>query len=126
MAGGGNDTIIGGLGSDTLVGGLGADTFVFRAVDMDGSEDVIMDYKSSEGDTLQMLDALNGYQKDADLSKWLRYDVDLSNGVSWLKIDVAGENNFDSPALTLKFENLYSYATLDQFLDVANGGVILA
>ncbi|MEM6664260.1 MAG: calcium-binding protein [Pseudomonadota bacterium] len=64
--GSGVDFLRGGTGADILTGGLGADTFAFRAADLDGSEDRIVDF----GWSLDNLDRI-------DLS-----DLDLLASVS--------------------------------------------
>lgn len=52
-----NDLLIGGTGNDTLTGGAGADTFVFGVGD---GLDLVTDFDASEGDRLQLDDALWG------------------------------------------------------------------
>ncbi|MCY1548055.1 Metalloprotease AprA [compost metagenome] len=55
--GAGNDTLIGGAGRDQLVGGAGADFFNFGALGEMGLgalRDVISDFKTSEGDKLNL------------------------------------------------------------------------
>ncbi len=59
---GGADSLTGGAGTDTVNGGAGADTFIFSATGdfgPAGSEDVITDFKSSDGDriSLSLIDA---------------------------------------------------------------------
>lgn len=51
--GAGNDVLAGGGGADTLVGGLGSDTFVFAGV-MDGSADLLKDFRTSDGDRISL------------------------------------------------------------------------
>ncbi|MBE9609136.1 calcium-binding protein [Chitinilyticum piscinae] len=54
----GNDVLIGGLGRDLLIGGAGSDRFDFNSVQESGLgsvyRDVISDFKSSEGDKLDL------------------------------------------------------------------------
>ncbi|MBE1291038.1 MAG: type I secretion protein [Rhodobacteraceae bacterium] len=59
----GNDTLDGGAasdrlylgaGSDVASGGSGADTFIFRSDDLDGSQDSILDFSTTEGDRLDL------------------------------------------------------------------------
>jgi serralysin len=59
----GNDTLDGGSGIDRLYlgagndvasGGSGADTFIFRSDDLDGSQDIILDFSTAEGDRLDL------------------------------------------------------------------------
>ena len=47
-----DDELRGGEGDDTLYGGTGADRFVFDGLSSTGRGDVIVDFKSSEGDKL--------------------------------------------------------------------------
>jgi Ca2+-binding RTX toxin-like protein len=57
VGGTGDDVIIGGLGADTLTGGDGADTFRFaslKELGLGATQDVITDFNSSEGDTLEL------------------------------------------------------------------------
>lgn len=51
MGDAGNDTLVPDAGYDTLYGGAGADVFVFRVGDV---RDMIMDFKASEGDRIQL------------------------------------------------------------------------
>jgi Ca2+-binding RTX toxin-like protein len=58
-AGAGNDILTGGLGADKLTGGTGADRFDFNALSEMGitssTRDTIADFKTSEGDTIDLL-----------------------------------------------------------------------
>ena len=58
FGGAGNDVLTGGKGNDMLSGGAGADTFVWKAGDI--GQDVIKDFKLSEGDRLDLTDLLQG------------------------------------------------------------------
>ena len=60
--GGGNDRLIGGGGADTLWGEAGADLFAFVAAtdSTSGTRDLIKDFKSSEGDRIDLSD-LTGF-----------------------------------------------------------------
>ena len=60
--GGGHDRLIGGGGADTLWGEAGADLFAFVAAadSTSGTRDLIQDFKSSEGDQLDLSD-LTGF-----------------------------------------------------------------
>jgi large repetitive protein len=61
----GNDTLIGGAGADRLTGGLNADSFRFDNA-ADAAGDVITDFKTSQGDKLdlQLIDADAGVVGD--------------------------------------------------------------
>jgi Ca2+-binding RTX toxin-like protein len=52
--GGGNDTLSGGVGKDTLTGGAGQDAFVLNGQPKAGEWDTIKDFKTSEGDMVQL------------------------------------------------------------------------
>nr|CAD6436783.1 hypothetical protein REQ54_04087 [Rhizobium sp. Q54] len=61
----GEDTLTGGMGAITLAGGAGADSFVFDGAALDGLDvaDIITDFRSDEGDVLDvtaLLDTLLG------------------------------------------------------------------
>ena len=84
-AGSGNDVIDGGAGRDRIylgagedvaTGGEGHDTFIFRNDDLDGSQDLITDFRHGglEFDTLDFrrLDLLDGY---ADADAWIADNV---------------------------------------------------
>ncbi|MGC6401640.1 right-handed parallel beta-helix repeat-containing protein [Sphingomonas sp. FW199] len=53
LGGAGNDTLSGALGDDVLTGGSGADSFNYRNDDFRGN-DVITDFKASEGDKINL------------------------------------------------------------------------
>jgi Ca2+-binding RTX toxin-like protein len=61
VGGGGADQITGEYGSDRLTGGRGADRFIYREVgeSVSGNRDVIMDFRKSEGDKIQ-ISAIDG------------------------------------------------------------------
>ncbi|TAL26769.1 MAG: type I secretion C-terminal target domain-containing protein [Alphaproteobacteria bacterium] len=59
--GNGNDTLDGGMGADTLIGGSNIDVFVFTAATMDGSSDIITDFRLSQFDKLDIHDLLTGF-----------------------------------------------------------------
>lgn len=60
-AGAGNDTLDGGAGRDSLTGGTGADTFVFHTQTAYGTPDTVTDFKSTQGDKLDLTDVLSAY-----------------------------------------------------------------
>jgi len=84
--GAGNDILIGGKGNDTLTGGAGADTFVWLKGDT--GNDVITDFKHSEGDKLDLSDLLQG-NNDNNLSSYLKLTTD-SSGNSTLQVSSTG------------------------------------
>ena len=58
--GNGNDTLVGGLGRDVLTGGTGADVFRFNSIGE--GVDVLTDFGSREGDSLQL--SASGFASD--------------------------------------------------------------
>ncbi len=82
----GNDTLDGGAdadrlylgaGDDVASGGSGADTFIFRNDDLDGSQDLILDYSVSEGDRLH-LRGLDLGDSQSDYAAWFASHVSAS------------------------------------------------
>lgn len=82
----GNDTLDGGADSDRLYlgaggdvasGGTGADTFIFRSDDLDGSQDVILDYSVAEGDRLHLVRLELG-EGESDYTLWFDSHVNVS------------------------------------------------
>jgi Ca2+-binding RTX toxin-like protein len=57
--GGGGDVLFGDGGADVLTGGQGSDTFAFENVTAPVARDTIADFKSAEGDKIQL--ALDGF-----------------------------------------------------------------
>ncbi len=62
----GNDTLGAGAGIDTLEGETGADVFVVRLVGggLDGTIDVVRDFRYGEGDKVSLVEALSGVPFD--------------------------------------------------------------
>ncbi len=62
----GNDTLGAGAGIDTLEGGTGADVFVVRTIGggLDGTIDVVRDFRYAEGDKVSLVEALSGVPFD--------------------------------------------------------------
>ncbi|MEG4217138.1 peptidylprolyl isomerase [Microcoleus sp. Pol14C6] len=62
IGGDGNDILLGDIGSDTLTGGGGTDTFVLvtgENLELDGSSDIILDFRPSEGDRIGLTSGLS-------------------------------------------------------------------
>lgn len=78
---GGDDVLDGGAGSDTLTGGLNADTFVFHAATAFGAPDTVTDFKTAQGDRLDLHELLGSYDP---LTEALTDFVKIAN---------AGKNN---------------------------------
>jgi len=88
IGGAGNDVLIGGKGDDILIGGTGADTFVWKAGDL--GNDVIKDFKASEGDRLDLRDLLQG-EKASTIDNFLK--ITTVNGESTLQVSTEGKLN---------------------------------
>jgi Ca2+-binding RTX toxin-like protein len=71
LGGAGNDILVGGPGNDTLEGGTGADTFMWHNGDQGTvtrpAHDHIMDYDTTQGDSLDLRDLLSGVSSDSNL-----------------------------------------------------------
>ncbi|UVM16588.1 type I secretion C-terminal target domain-containing protein [Pseudomonas sp. B21-023] len=88
FGGAGNDILIGGKGDDIMTGGSGADTFVWKAGDL--GNDVIKDFKASEGDRLDLSDLLQG-EKASTIDNFLK--ITTVNGESTLQVSTEGKLN---------------------------------
>ncbi|MGN8359286.1 immunoglobulin-like domain-containing protein, partial [Pseudomonas sp. SMN11] len=88
FGGAGNDTLIGGKGNDILTGGTGADTFVWKAGDI--GQDVIKDFKLSEGDRIDLTDLLQG-ERGSTIDNYLK--ITTTGGESTLQISTEGKLN---------------------------------
>ncbi|MDZ5605485.1 immunoglobulin-like domain-containing protein [Pseudomonas sp. RP23018S] len=88
FGGSGNDVLVGGKGDDVLVGGAGADTFVWKAGD--SGNDVIKDFKPSEGDRLDLSDLLQG-EKGSTIDNFLK--ITTFGGESTLQVSSEGKLN---------------------------------
>ncbi|NWL80572.1 hypothetical protein DM872_27345, partial [Pseudomonas taiwanensis] len=96
FGGTGTDTLTGGKGSDLLWGGSGNDTFVWKAGDSGvvGSpdQDVVKDFKMSEGDKLNLSDLLQG-ESSATIDNFLKLIVDNGTGTATLLVSKDGHLN---------------------------------
>ncbi|WLH57587.1 retention module-containing protein [Pseudomonas sp. FP2294] len=103
LGGTGNDTLIGGQGNDILIGGTGADTFVWRSGDV--GNDVIKDFKASEGDRIDLRDLLKG-ETDSTIDNFLK--LTTVDNVTTLQISSEGKLNADgglaNADVTIKLE----------------------
>ena len=94
----GSDVLNGGGGSDTLYGGAGADTFIFDATALSG-KDTVLDFNPAQGDKLELLDILEGYDpmtsaindfvqiSDSGANSCVDVDADGTlNGSTWTQI----------------------------------------
>ena len=117
LGGTGNDTLIGGQGNDILIGGSGADTFVWKAGDT--GNDVIKDFKASEGDRIDLRDLLQG-ETGSTIDNFLK--ITTVDGVSSLQVSSGGKFNAGdaaaaTPDVTIKLEgNNWSTANIHNLI----------
>ncbi|MHC8330618.1 retention module-containing protein [Pseudomonas sp. LB3P25] len=117
LGGSGNDSLMGGQGNDILTGGSGADTFVWKAGDT--GNDVIKDFKASEGDRIDLRDLLQG-ETGSTIDNFLK--ITTVDGVSSLQVSSAGKFNgadaaATAPDVTIKLEgNNWSTANLHSLI----------
>ncbi|QIA00884.1 LapA family giant adhesin [Pseudomonas fluorescens] len=117
LGGTGNDTLIGGQGNDILIGGSGADTFVWKAGDT--GNDVIKDFKASEGDRIDLRDLLQG-ETGSTIDNFLK--ITTVDGVSSLQVSSGGKFNSGdaaaaTPDVTIKLEgNNWSTANIHNLI----------
>ncbi|QAX82644.1 large adhesive protein [Pseudomonas sp. DTU12.3] len=117
LGGTGNDTLIGGQGNDILIGGSGADTFVWKSGDT--GNDVIKDFKASEGDRIDLRDLLQG-ETGSTIDNFLK--ITTVDGTSSLQVSSAGKfNSADAaaatPDVTIKLEgNNWSSANIHNLI----------
>ena len=111
---GGNDSIVGGAGGDAQHGGAGADRFVFNSIgDFGaGSNDVIYDFASGEGDKIDVQNVIGGQfafigggsfsgQGNSELRT-----QDLGGGLSYVEGDADGNGAADFSLLVYATGNL--------------------
>ncbi|RAS25529.1 immunoglobulin-like domain-containing protein, partial [Pseudomonas sp. URMO17WK12:I7] len=120
FGGAGNDTLTGGKGNDTLTGGSGADLFVWKAGHT--GNDIVTDFKASEGDRLDLSDLLQG-EKGSNITDYLK--VSTVNGDTVLQVSSKGELNATDGAnhvdttITLQGVN-WSSATINSLVGGAD------
>ncbi|MUF08323.1 LapA family giant adhesin, partial [Pseudomonas sp. CCM 7893] len=120
LGGTGNDTLIGGQGNDILIGGSGADTFIWRAGDT--GNDVIKDFKASEGDRIDLRDLLKG-ETDGTIDNFLK--LTTVDNVTTLQISSEGKLNaaggVANADVTIKLEgNNWSGQTINSLISGAD------
>ncbi|UOK38562.1 LapA family giant adhesin [Pseudomonas palleroniana] len=120
LGGTGNDTLIGGPGNDILIGGSGADTFVWKAGDV--GNDVIKDFKASEGDRIDLRDLLKG-ETDSTIDNYLK--ITTVDGVSTLQVSSEGKLNaaggLANADVTIKLEgNDWSHTSINSLISGAD------
>ncbi|MNQ28206.1 Poly(beta-D-mannuronate) C5 epimerase 4 [compost metagenome] len=96
VGGDGDDILTGGKGSDTLTGGSGADSFVWKSGDAGSAGspdlDVVMDFKDSEDDRLDLSDLLQG-ETSSTIDNFLKLIVDSGTGNATLLVSKDGHLN---------------------------------
>ncbi|AZF45401.1 LapA family giant adhesin [Pseudomonas sp. R2-7-07] len=120
LGGTGNDTLMGGQGNDILIGGAGADTFVWKAGDI--GNDVIKDFKASEGDRIDLRDLLKG-ETDSTIDNYLK--ITTVEGVSTLQVSSEGKLNaaggLANADVTIKLEgNDWSHTSINSLISGAD------
>ncbi|PVZ30200.1 immunoglobulin-like domain-containing protein, partial [Pseudomonas sp. CC120222-01a] len=118
LGGSGNDTLIGGQGDDILIGGSGADLFVWKAGDV--GNDVIKDFKASEGDRLDLRDLLQG-ETASTIDNYLKITT-AADGTSTLQVSSEGKLNAGGSAdVTIKLEGVnWSNTTVNSLISGAD------
>ncbi|PIK75207.1 retention module-containing protein [Pseudomonas sp. 382] len=118
LGGSGNDTLIGGQGNDILIGGSGADLFVWKAGDV--GNDVIKDFKPSEGDRLDLHDLLQG-ETASTIDNYLKITT-AADGTSTLQVSSEGKLNAGGSAdVTIKLEGVnWSNTTVNSLISGAD------
>ncbi|WP_409261854.1 immunoglobulin-like domain-containing protein, partial [Pseudomonas putida] len=118
LGGSGNDTLIGGQGNDILIGGSGADLFVWKAGDV--GNDVIKDFKASEGDRLDLHDLLQG-ETASTIDNYLKITT-AADGSSTLQVSSDGKLNAGGSAdVTIKLEGVnWSNTTVNSLISGAD------
>ncbi|MFJ4588031.1 immunoglobulin-like domain-containing protein, partial [Pseudomonas moraviensis] len=117
LGGSGKDTLIGGQGNDILIGGSGGDTFVWKSGDT--GNDVIKDFKASEGDRIDLRDLLQG-ETGSTIDNFLK--ITTVDGTSSLQVSSAGKFNSGdasaaTPDVTIKLEgNNWASANLHNLI----------
>ncbi|MDH0665341.1 type I secretion C-terminal target domain-containing protein, partial [Pseudomonas sp. GD03858] len=120
FGGAGNDILNGGKGDDIMTGGTGADTFVWKAGDL--GNDVIKDFKASEGDRLDLRDLLQG-EKASTIDNFLK--ITTVNGESTLQVSTEGKLNaaggLANADVTIKLEGVnWSNTTINSLISGAD------
>ncbi|WP_248918184.1 immunoglobulin-like domain-containing protein [Pseudomonas entomophila] len=120
FGGAGNDLLIGGKGDDIMTGGTGADTFVWKAGDL--GNDVIKDFKASEGDRLDLSDLLQG-ERASTIDNFLK--LTTVNGESTLQVSTEGKLNaaggLANADVTIKLEGVnWSNTTINSLISGAD------
>jgi parallel beta-helix repeat protein len=80
-----NDVLVAGAGSAVMAGNTGADTFLFLEA---GGRDTIADFKTRDGDKIDISDLLQGYDPGDAISDFVR--ATSQKGTTTLSVDADG------------------------------------
>jgi Ca2+-binding RTX toxin-like protein len=115
--GNGNDTLVGDYGRDILRGDGGADSFSWMLESIGSGVDIIRDFDSQEGDTLNISDILDLDGLSNDLTNYVQITEDSRH--SYLNIDNQGTSNFVTIA---KITNTTGLTNVE---DLYNNGILV-
>lgn len=94
----GDDVLYGLDGLDNLIGGLGSDTFTFLTDSAFNDLDVIQDFKTSQGDAIDISDLLIDFDPDQDaINDFIQITDNGSDSTISIDAD-GGANNFQAVA----------------------------
>ncbi|MEM6812137.1 MAG: PA14 domain-containing protein, partial [Pseudomonadota bacterium] len=114
----GDDSISGGAGLDTLYGGGGADNFIFEAASAFAETDVIMDFSSIDGDSIDISDIVTGFS--GTITDYVQF-ID-SSGDTLVQVDGDGLTGGVSFQTIARIDGLTG---LDEATYFANGNIIV-
>ncbi|MEZ0225575.1 MAG: S8 family serine peptidase [Alphaproteobacteria bacterium] len=87
----GNDTLDGGAGRDTLTGGNNADTFVFHTATAFTTPDTVTDFKTAQGDKLDIHELLGAYDPLTELlTDFVQITNSKNNSIVSVDLDGTG------------------------------------
>ncbi|TAL31868.1 MAG: type I secretion C-terminal target domain-containing protein [Alphaproteobacteria bacterium] len=91
QGGSGNDILDGGAGADRLTGGQNADTFVFHTATAFTNPDTVTDFKTSQGDKLDIHELLSAYDPVTELlTDFVQITSSKNNSIVSVDLDGAG------------------------------------
>ncbi|MGH1470853.1 MAG: calcium-binding protein [Cellvibrionaceae bacterium] len=116
-----SDMLYGGDGLDKLWGGIGADSFIFESASAFNDVDIIGDFDTTEGDAIDIIDLLSGYDPLSDAITDFVQITD--NGTdSTISVDAdGGADNFIQIATLLNVTGITDEDALE-----TNGNLIAA
>lgn len=123
VGGRGNDILIGGKGVDALNGGNGADIFRFLAKDLDATSDGVTDFRTNQGDKIDIKDLLFGYDPvTSAITDFVEFTTSGANTV--VKIDRDGTDTNYNWQQIVKLDNVTGLT--DEAALRTNGNLIIA